>query len=184
MTPPGRNDRSAVRSVMNDPAEETERAMGKRSAAQTPLDKAKKWAADYLRRPHSEKEVRDKLREKGASAEDIETVIALCVDYSFINDAEYAGMIVRHYAAMGYGPGRIRTEFNRRGVPRQLWDAAMEEFPEETSAIDRLLASRLRGKDASDRREIQKAANALYRKGYSWTDIREALARYGADADE
>ena len=176
-------ERYSVRSVLNDPTEEAERAMAKSRRA-TPLEQTKKWAVDYLKRPHSEKEVRTKLREKGASEADIETVIALCLDYGFINDAEYAGMIVRHYAAGGYGPGRIRTELNRRGIPKELWDEALTEFPEGTETIDRLLAARLRGKDAYDRKERDKAANALFRKGYNWADIRAALARYGSDDDE
>ena len=180
---PREEDRFAVRSVLNDPAEETERSMGRKPSERTPLEQAKKWATDYLKRPHSEKEVRKKLREKGASDADIDTVVALCIDYGFINDAEYAGMIVRHYAAMGYGPGRIRTEFAHRGIPKELWDDAMEEFPEDTETIDRLLAARLRGKDPTDRKERDKAANALFRKGYSWSDIRAALARYGAEDD-
>lgn len=182
MTPEERG-RAAVRSVLNDPAEETERTMGRKPELSS-LERAKKWAVDYLKRPHSEQEVRRRLREKGAEDADIETVIALCVDYGFINDAEYAGMIVRHYAAMGCGPGRIRTEFIRRGVPKELWEDAMTELPEGTDAIDRLLASRMRGRDATDRRERDKAANFLYRKGYSWTEIREALARYGAEDEE
>lgn len=156
--------------------------MGKRPE-RTPLDAAKKWAADYLARPHSEKELRKKLREKGVSEEDIETVTALCLDYGFLNDAEYAAMIARHYAGRGCGPGRVRTELSRRGVPRELWDAAMAELPEDTDAIDRLLAARLRGRDASDRRERDRAANALFRRGYSWEDIRAALARYGGADD-
>ena len=106
-----------VRSVMNDPAGELEPP---KKAPQTPLERAKKLALEYLKRPHSEKELRDKLRQKGAAETDIETVTALCLDYGFVNDAEYAGMIVRRYAGMGYGPGRIRTELNRRGVPREL----------------------------------------------------------------
>lgn len=185
MSPSEGQDKYAVRSVLNDPAEETERAVGPKPRKElTPLDRAKRWATDYLKRPHSEQEVRRKLREKGASDEDIETVIALCIDYGFINDAEYAGMIVRHYAAMGYGSGRIRTEFSRRGVPKELWDDALEELPEGTETIDRLLRAKLRGKDAADRKERDKAANFLYRKGYSWTEIRAALARYGADEDD
>lgn len=172
----------AVRSVLDDPAEETERALrGKKRPALPPLELAKKRAVEYLKRPHSEKEVRDRLREKGTSEEDIDTVVALCIDYGFINDAEYAGMIVRHYAGNGYGPGRIRTELHRRGVPKDLWDAALEELPEGTENIDRLLAARLRGKDINDKKERDKAANALFRKGYPWTDIRAALARYGAE---
>lgn len=168
---------------MNDPSEETERAMGRKKPQGTPLDRAKKWAAEYLKRPHSEKELRGRLREKGVSEADIETVTALCIDYGFVNDAEYAGMVARHYTAMGYGPGRIRQELTRRGVPKELWDDALAELPDDTETIDRLLARRLHGRDASDRRERDKAAQALYRRGYSWGDIRAALSRYGAEDD-
>ena len=108
---------------------------------------------------------------------------ALCLDYGFVNDAEYAGMICRHYAAMGYGPGRVRTELQRRGVPKELWDQALEELPEGTDTIDRLLAQKLRGRDPSDRKEREKAAAALFRRGYSWDAIRAAMARYGAEED-
>ncbi len=171
-----------VRSVMNDPAGELEPEK-KRNKPQTPLEQAKKWATDYLKRPHSEKELRKKLAEKGCSEQDIDTVTALCVDYGFINDAEYAGMIARHYSAMGYGPGRVRTELNRRGVPKGLWDDALAEMPEDTDNIDRLLAAKLRGRDSKDRKERDKAAAALFRRGYSWDDIRAALNRYGADEE-
>jgi regulatory protein len=87
-------------------------------------------------------------------------------------------MVVRHYMAKGYGPGRIKTELNRRGVPRQLWDEALEQLPEDTEMIDRLLAAKLRGRDLSDRAQWDKAANALFRRGYSWSDIRAAVERY------
>ena len=172
-----------VRSVMNDPAGELE-PQKKRKTPEDPLERAKKWAVEYLKRPHSEKELRKKLADKGCSQQDIDAVTALCLDYGFVNDAEYAGMICRHYAAMGYGPGRVRTELARRGIPKDLWDDALEQMPRDTDAIDRLLAARLRGRDISDRKERDKAAAALFRKGYSWDDIRAALNRYGADAEE
>lgn len=171
------DEKYTVHSVLNDPTEEKEPEKSRRKAAGSPLDQAKKWAMDYLKRPHSEKELREKLAQKGASEEDIETVVSLCVDYGFVNDMEYAGMIVRHYAASGYGPGRIRMELRRRGVPLELWDEALEELPEGTDTIDRLLAARLRGKDPSNRKEWDKAANTLFRKGYSWDDIRAAMER-------
>ncbi len=171
-----------VRSVMNDPAGELEPPK-KRKKPQTPLEQAKKWATDYLKRPHSEKELRKKLAEKGCSQQDIDTVTALCLDYGFLNDAEYAGMIARHYAAMGYGPGRVRSELGRRGVPKDLWDDALAEMPEDTDNIDRLLAAKLRGRDIRDRKERDKAAAALFRRGYSWDDIRAALNRYGAEEE-
>ncbi len=173
-------EKHTVRSVLNEPEAISG---GREKPVRTPREQAQKWALDYLKRPHSEKEVRAKLRERGCAEEDIDAVCAQCADYGFINDREYAGMIVRYYAGGGYGPGRIRTELQRRGVPRQLWDEALEELPESTDAIDRLLAAKLRGRDASDRRERERAAAALFRKGYSWENIRAALARYGQEND-
>ena len=172
-----------VRSVMNDPAGELEPPK-RRKTPENALEQAKKWAVEYLKRPHSEKELRQKLAQKGCAEADIEKVTALCVDYGFVNDAEYAGMIARHYGAMGYGPGRVRTELARRGVPKDLWEDALAELGEQTETIDRLLDAKLRGRDIHDRKERDKAAAALFRKGYSWDDIRSALNRYGADTDE
>jgi regulatory protein len=133
---------------------------------------------DYLKTPHSEKELRSKLTEKGCTQGDIDEVCALCLDYGFLDDQEYGAMIVRHYAAKGYGLGRIKTELNRRGVPKELWDEALEQLPEDTEMIDRLLAAKLRGRDLSDRAQWDKAANALFRRGYSWSEIRAAMERY------
>lgn len=176
----GGGEKYTVRSVLNDPASPRETGpAGERKAALPPRDRAKNIALNYLKRPHSEQEVRAKLREKGCAEGDIDAVCAQCVDYGFINDREYAGMIVRRYSGAGYGPGRIRGEFTRRGIPRELWDEALADLPEGTENIDRALAAKLRGRDISDRREREKAAAALFRKGYSWEDIRAALARYG-----
>ena len=150
----------------------------------TPLDQAKRWAAEYLKRPHSEKETRDRLREKNVAPHDIETVIALCLDYGFLNDADYAGMIVRHYAGRGYGPGRIRAELQRRGVPRALWAEALAGIGDQSDDIDRLLAMRMRGRDPADRKEREKAAAALVRRGWSWEEVRAALRRYGQSDDD
>lgn len=133
---------------------------------------------EYLARPHSEKQLRDKLQDMGCAAPDVDEVTALCVDYGFVNDAEYAGMVARHYAGRGYGPGRIRQEFLRRGVPKELWSDALAELPETDGTIDRLLALRLRSKDPADRKELKKATDALFRKGYSWDDIQSAVNRY------
>ena len=176
-------EKYSVRSVLNDPSSETGQGSGKKPK-RTPLEQAKKWATDYLKRPHSENELRARLREKGAAEADIDTVCALCVDYGFVNDREYAGSIVRHYAAMGYGAGRVRQELRRRMVPEELWDEAMEQLPDGTETIDRLLARRLSGRDSGDRKERERAANALFRRGFPWEEIRAALARYGAEDDD
>ena len=144
---------------------------------------AREKAMEYLsHRPMSCKELRDKLLQKGEE----EAVADFCVrwldEQGFLDDARYAGMVVRHYAGKNYGLGRIRGELSRRGIPRELWDAALAEAPEPDDKIDRFIASRL--KDPEDRAQIQKISNALYRRGYGWDQIREALRRYSTSVYE
>lgn len=133
-------------------------------------------------RPMSAKELRDKLTEKGEERAAAEAAVTWLCEHTFLDDARYAGMVVRHYAGKGYGAGRIRQELQRRGVPRELWEEALTELPESDDKLDRFIASRL--KDPSDRAQVQKVSAALYRRGFSWEEIRAALARFRADAGE
>lgn len=147
--------------------------------ASTPLERTKKLAIDMLnRRALSEKELRDKLAAKDCAGEDIDEVAALCLDYGFLNDGQYACMLARYYNAKGYGAGRLRMELRRRGVAEEHWAAAIDQLDDSAETLDRLLAAKLRGRDADDRKEIEKAGAALFRKGYSWEDIRAAVNRY------
>ena len=127
-------------------------------------------------RPMSEKELYDRLVQKGETSENAAETVQWLVELRLLNDAEYAAMCVRHYAAKGFGPGRIRNELYRRGVPRALWDEALEELPEQDDEIDRLLRKKLRG-DVNDRDAVKKATDFLYRRGFQYDDIREAVER-------
>ena len=127
-------------------------------------------------RPMSEKELRDRLVEKGETPDDAEEAVDWLRGLRLLNDAEYAAMCVRHYAAKGYGPGRIRSELYRRGVPRELWEDALEELPEQDGEIDRLLRKKLRG-DVTDRDAVRKATDYLCRRGFKHEDIRAAVER-------
>ena len=145
---------------------------------QSPFEKTKSLALSMLnRRPLSEWELREKLKEKGCAGEDIDEVVTLFVGYGFLNDGEYAALVARRCAANAYGPGRLRAELKKRGVPETYWDEARAQLGSPDDTLDRLLAIRLRGKDPADRKERDKAAAALFRKGYSWEDIRGALNR-------
>lgn len=132
-------------------------------------------------RPMSCRELLDKLIQKGESSADAEDAVTWLRERGFLDDARYAGQIVRHYAGKGYGEGRIRQELRRRGIQRELWDEALEQAPAPEDKLDAFLASRL--KDPGDRAQVQKVSAALLRRGYSWEEIRSALARVRAEAD-
>ncbi len=124
-------------------------------------------------RPMSRKEMRDRLIEKGEDPDNAELCADWLCEMGLINDESYAGSVVRHYTAKGYGITRIRQELKRHGVPRELWDGALEEMPEQGDKIERFIRARLT--DADDKAQITKISNALYRRGYTWDEIKHAI---------
>lgn len=134
-------------------------------------------------RAMSVRELTDRLKEKGESPENAEDAAQWLLDMRLLDDAQYAAMCVRHYAAKGYGPGKIRNELYRRGIARELWDEALEELPEQDERIDALLRRKLKS-DTPDRAELRKAADYLYRRGFGRDEIHAALACYSELSEE
>ncbi len=132
-------------------------------------------------RQMSASELNKKLRDKGADEETADYCVQWILERGLLDEERYAAAVVRHYAAKGYGEGRVRQELMRRGVPRDLWDDALSTMPEDTSRLDRLVASKLR--DPGDRDAVRKLSASLYRRGYSGEEIREALERARASFD-
>ena len=124
----------------------------------------------------SVKELRSKLVHKGIHPDTADAVTEKLQDLRLLDDAEYAAAVARHYTAKGYGPGRIRAEFSRRGIERDLWEEALESAPQADEQIDRLVRAKL--KDPDDRDQVRKVSAALFRRGFSWDEIRSAIARY------
>ena len=77
---------------------------------------------------------------------------------------------------------KLRDELYRRGVPRDYWDDALAQVEDSTEAIDAFLQKKLAGW-TGDRKQLQKVTAALARRGFSWSDIRDALARYETGID-
>ncbi|MBQ4427711.1 MAG: regulatory protein RecX [Oscillospiraceae bacterium] len=130
------------------------------------------------KRQMSRRELIKKLVEKGEDEKSAEYAADLMERIGAINDREYAGAVARHYKRMGYGSGRVRQELLRRGIDRELWAEAIDEAPENSGKLDALLERKLRNADLSDRKEVKKATDMLLRRGFSWSEIKEALGRY------
>ena len=128
------------------------------------------------RRPYSRRELKDKLLRRGTDEQSAEDCVAWLSERGFLDDGEYAGAVARHYTAKGYGAGRVRDELRRRGVGRELAEETLAELPENTEKIDAFIARRL--DDPSDREAVRKVSAALFRRGWSWEEIRAALRRF------
>ena len=134
------------------------------------------------RKPQSRRELTRKLNEWGAGPEEADAVCDRMEELGYLNEAAYVARIVEVYSARGCGEKKLRDELYRRGVPREEWDAALARVEDATQAIDDFLQKKLTGW-TGDRKQLQKVTAALARRGFSWSDIRDALARYETGID-
>lgn len=148
------------------------------------VSNTKATAADLIgKRAMSRANLEKKLREKGASEAEARYAGEWLEAIGALNDAEYAAIVARHYGQMGYGPRYVQEKLREKGVPRELWEDALEHLPEAAEQIDRFLSDKLRGQ-SPDPREKKRLTDALLRRGYGWGDVKAGWSRYGAEVLE
>ena len=148
------------------------------------VSNVKATAADLIgKRAMSRRALERKLQEKGASEAEARYAAEWLEAIGAINDADYAALLVRHCAQLGYGPARIRDKLYEKGVPRELWEDALDTLPDQSEDVDRFLRSRLRG-GLPDEKEKKRLTDALLRRGFSWGDVRAAWNRLGSETWE
>ena len=141
-------------------------------------------AADLVgRRAMSRRDLERKLREKGASEAEAHYAAEWMEAIGAINDADYAAVLARHCADLGYGPQRVREKLYEKGVPRELWDDALDALPDSAGQIDAFLERKLRGR-VPDQREKKRLCDALLRRGFSWPEVKAGLNRLGSEIED
>lgn len=133
------------------------------------------------RKPMSRKELEHKLSQWEAGECEQAEICGRLEELGILDDGRYARQVVCHYAAKGYGARKLRDELYRRGVPREFWDEALEQAEDCGAVLDAFLEKKLKG--SHDQKDLKRVSDALARRGYSWSEIREALNRYGAELD-
>ena len=130
----------------------------------------------------SKKDLKQRLIQKGENPEDAADAVAWMEEMHLVDDAETARQIVSRCAAHGYGVQRAKQTLYEKKIPKEYWEDALSDYPDQTQAIMSFLRSRLA--DRSDQREIKRATDALLRRGHSYGDVRRALSRLNLDAED
>ncbi|WP_293008808.1 MULTISPECIES: regulatory protein RecX [unclassified Oscillibacter] len=160
-----------------------EETLGRLKASASGSD-AKARAAELIgRRAMSRRDLERKLTEKGASETEARYAAEWLEAIGALDDGEYSALLVRHCAEKGYGPARYRDELYKHGVPRELWEDAMSSAPDPADMIAAYLQDRFR-KSPPDERERRRAADALARRGFGWSDVRTGLSAWAELPDD
>lgn len=130
----------------------------------------------------SKRDLEHRLIQKGEDPEQAKAAVDWMSDMSLLDDGKTAQQIVSRCISKGYGLSRAKQALYEKRIPRELWDAALEGYPEQIDKIMDFLESRLG--DAPSDQEVKRAIDALLRRGHSYGCIRRAMQEMTMDPEE
>ena len=130
----------------------------------------------------SKRDLEQRLIQKGEDPGQAKAAVAWMEDLNLIDDRKTAEQIVSRCASKGYGLARAKQALYEKRIPKQLWEEALADYPDQSDNILEYLRGKL--SDEADSREVKRAIDALMRRGHNYGQIRRALKRLSLDADE
>ena len=116
-----------------------------------------------------------KLKDDGYSQSVTERVLSFLQEYHFIDDNAYTENYI-HVNKGRKSKRQITYELQQKGVDRDQIRQMLEENPvDEEETVRALLKKKTRGRIPEDKKEIQKLAAFLGRKGFSFEVISRVL---------
>jgi len=131
---------------------------------------------DYISKAQkTEKQIKDKLKEKGYLKETIDYVIDKLKEYKFIDDFEYVKSYIRIYKEKK-GKKLLEYELMQKGVRKQVIESVLEEENlDQKDACFTLLKKHLKNKEIT-RENLAKAYKYVLSKGFSYEEASNALS--------
>ena len=122
----------------------------------------------------SRRDLEQRLVRKGEDALDAKQAVEWMESLNLLDDRATAEQVVRSCAAKGYGLARAKQALYEKRIPKDLWEEALADYPDQSEKIEQFLRSRLDSQ--SDQRQVKRAVDALIRRGHSYGSIRAVLA--------
>ena len=123
-----------------------------------------------------------RLVRKGEDPQQAKEAVAWMEDLHLVDDRATAEQVVSSCISKGYGLMRAKQALYEKRIPKEYWDEALADYPDQTEKITAFLKSRL---DAdSDEKQVRRAVDALIRRGHSYGTIRRALDALSFDTED
>lgn len=130
----------------------------------------------------SRRDLEARLVRKGEDPQQAKEAVAWMEDLHLVDDRATAEQVVSSCISKGYGLARAKQALYEKRIPKEYWDEALADYPDQTEKITAFLKSRL---DAdSDEKQVKRAVDALIRRGHSYGTIRRALNALSFDTED
>ena len=130
----------------------------------------------------SKRDLEERLVRKGEDPKQAREAVQWMLDLHLVDDRNTAEQVVHSCISKGYGLQRAKQALYEKRIPKEYWEEALADYPDQLDRIIAFLRSRLDGD--SDEKDVKRAVDALLRRGHSYRTIREALNEISLDSEE
>ena len=130
----------------------------------------------------SKRDLENRLVRKGEDPGQAKEAVEWMAELNLVDDRQTARQIVERCIYKGYGRQRAKQALYEKQIPKNLWEEALESYPDQTDAITRFLEQRI--KDPSDPKQVKRAIDAALRRGHGYGQIKGALEQIGSELEE
>ena len=164
--------------VGDEISEERIETIGQYGRSEAARDKA----LNYLSyRPHSQKELGEKLKRAGFSEDQADEAIRFANERAYQSDEEYANAMVRHLISKKYSNRRILQELAFKGIESELAKTALAPYIDEEERIFACMQKKTKTGGIKNKEEKNKLVQSLLRMGYAYDVIASALPQIAED---
>lgn len=127
----------------------------------------------------SKRDLEQRLIRKGEDPAQAKEAVAWMADLDLVDDEKTAAQIVSRCVSKGYGLERAKQALYEKRIPKEYWDGALADYPDQSEHILNFLRSKLC--DDWDERDLKRAVDALLRRGHHYSDIQRCLKTLDMD---
>ena len=130
----------------------------------------------------SRKDLQQRLIQKGEDPNHARNAVEWMEELNLVNDRDTAEQVVYRCIQKGYGLGRTKQALYEKRIPKEFWDDALADYPDQIDKIADFLRAKL--PQNADDKAVQSAINALLRRGHSYSNIRSAMQLVSVEAED
>ena len=130
----------------------------------------------------SKRDLEQRLIQKGEDPRQAKEAVQWMSDLELLDDAKTAEQVVSSCIRKGYGVSRAKQALYEKRIPKEYWEDALTDYPDQSDRIMEFLESRLTSD--SDQKDVKRAVDALMRRGHSYGVIRRCLDRLSFETEE
>ena len=129
----------------------------------------------------SKRDLEYRLVQKGEDPKQAKQAVVWMSELNLLDDARTAEQIVQKCIHKGYGLSRAKQALYEKRIPKEYWEDALLDYPDQSDKILEFLQNRLDAE--SDERDVRRAVDSLLRRGHSYQEIRKAMEELRFDRD-